>query len=230
MRVAKALLEVALLISVAWAVSPGAARAQTSALDPTDLQTWFGTTVEADLPNRWVATLQYRARMVEDASAYRGSYVTAEGAWGALDWLDLLGGYRLALVQGGVYHRVAVGAEAIRSTGPFRVSLRPMLQHQRRTFADDDEQAGDETTLLRSRLRGRYRASPSLDLYASTEPYFAFGAEYPIDNWRNTVGIKYAITERIWVDGFYIYRPDYARSYNRTFHVIGVDLELLIGG
>ena len=28
------------------------------------------------------------------------------------------------------------------------------------------------------------------------------------------------------VDLFYIYRPDYARNYNRTFHIIGVELEI----
>ena len=221
----KAICSALLLASVAAPL-----RAQTSALDPSDLQVWFGTTVEADLPNRWVATLQYRGRMVDDGSSYRGSYITAEGAWGALDWLDLIGGYRLALVEGGVYHRVAAGVEAIRSAGPFRVSLRPLLQHQRRSFADDDERAGDETTLLRTRLRGRYRATPRLDLYASSEPYFAFGADYPVDNWRNTAGVKLGVGESLWIDAFYIYRPDYARSYNRTFHVIGVDLELLVGG
>ena len=218
---------VALLLTAGLAAP---ARAQTSAADPSDVQTWFGTTVEADLPNGWVATLQYRGRMVDNGSVYRGSYLTAEGNWGALDWLDLMTGYRLAFVEGGVYHRVAVGAEAIHSPGSWRFSLRPVLQHQKQTFPDDDEQSGDEATLLRTRVRARYRPVPVVDLYASTEPYFAFGAEYPVDNWRNTVGAKYALTEAVAVDLFYIYRPDYAKSYNRTFHVIGIDLEVLVGG
>jgi hypothetical protein len=168
--------------------------------------------------------------VVGDVSSYRGSYLSAEWAYGALDWLDLLGAYRLAFVEGGVYHRFAAGLEAIGRRGALRISLRPMLQHQRRTFPDDEEQSGDQATLLRTRLRGRYRAGTRLDVYASSEPYFAFGAEYPVDNWRNTLGVKLGLSERVWLDAFYIYRPDYARAYNRTFHVVGVDLELQIGG
>ena len=203
------------------------ASGQTSAQDPSDLQAWYSAVLELDLPNGWEASLQYRLRMVDDASSYRGSYLTAEGRKELVDWLSVLGGYRLARVEGGTYHRYALGAEARYDPSErLRLTFRPQVQHQVQTFADDDEQSGDQKTLLRTRLRGRYELTPALDLYASTEPYFAFGEDYPVDNWRNTVGLKYTVLEGLAVDLFYIYRPDYARSYNRTFHVIGVELEL----
>jgi hypothetical protein len=202
------------------------ARAQTSRANPTDFHAWAGATLELDLPNRWEATLQYRLRMVDNASIYRGSYLGGEAAHGPVRWLSILGGYRLALVDDRTYHRLAGGVEAIARMGALRASFRPMLQYQRRNFADNDEQAGDGTTLLRTRLRARYRPTDRLDVYAAVEPYFAFGEDYPIDNWRNTVGIKYGVLPDIAVDLFYIYRPDYTRSYNRTFHVVGVDLEI----
>jgi hypothetical protein len=220
---ARAALPVALGATLAATPAP----AQTSASDPTDVQAWGGAVLELDLPKGWEASLQYRLRMVDDASSYRGSYLTAEAGYGLTDWLDALGGYRLARVEGGTYHRFALGAEAtLDPSDALRFTLRPLLQHQQRTFADDDEQSGDEKTLLRTRLRARHEPTDRLDLYASTEPYFAFGADYPVDNWRNTFGVKYDLTEAVALDLFYIYRPDYAREYNRTFHVIGFELEI----
>jgi hypothetical protein len=202
-------------------------RAQTSAADPSDLQAWYSASLVMDLPNGWETSFQYRLRMVDDASSYRGSYLTFEGQKEVVSWMSMLGGYRLARVEGGTYHRFALGAEArYDATDRFRLSLRPQVQHQVQTFADDDEQSGDQKTLLRTRLRGRYELTDALDFYASTEPYFAFGEDYPIDNWRNTVGLKYTLPGDVAVDLFYIYRPDYARSYNRTFHVIGIELEI----
>lgn len=201
--------------------------AQTSRADPTDVQAWGGAVLELDLPNGWEASIQYRLRMVDDASSYRGSYLSTEGRYGLADWLDAIGAYRLALVQGATYHRFALGGEATYDPSDVvRFTLRPLLQHQQRNFADDDEQSGDQKTLLRTRLRARYEPADRLDLYASTEPYFAFGEEYPVDNWRNTVGVKLAVLEDLALDLFYVYRPDYAREYNRTFHVIGFEVEI----
>jgi hypothetical protein len=199
--------------------------AQTSRTDPTDLHSWYGATLELDLPNAWLASLQYRARMQNNASSYLGSYVTAEIAKGVIDDVDLLGSYRLALVDSATYHRFAFGAEGTRDFGDLRVTFRPIVQYQKRTFEGDDEQSGDARTLLRTRLRARYPLADALDAYASVEPYFQFGEGYPIDNWRNTIGLKYEIVDGLKVDGFYIFRPDYGKSYNRTFHIIGIDLE-----
>jgi hypothetical protein len=40
------------------------------------------------------------------------------------------------------------------------------------------------------------------------------------------VGVKLAVLEDVALDLFYIYRPDYARYYDRTFHVIGLEVEV----
>jgi hypothetical protein len=56
------------------------------------------------------------------------------------------------------------------------------------------------------------------------EPFFGFGAEYAVDNWRNELGLQYAFSKGVRLDLYYIYRPDYGRAYNRYFHVVGVTL------
>ena len=188
------------------------------------MQTWLGTAVVADLPNRWEASLEYRLRLVDNASTYRGSYATAEVQRGITDFLDLLGSYRLAVVDDGKYHRFALGAQAAADVGSLRLSFRPMLQYQRQNFADNDEQSSDEKTLLRTRFRARYPLSDVVDIYASVEPYFTFSGDYPIDNLRNTAGLQYEFRAGRTLEVFYIYRPDYAKSYNRTFHIVGLEL------
>ena len=226
-EVAKILMAATAAAALALLMSTRNARAQTSPQDPSDLQAWYGAVLELNLPNGWESSLQYRLRMVDGASSYRGSYVTAEGRKELVNGLAALGGYRLARVEDGTFHRFAVGAEATYDpSDALRLTFRPQIQHQEQTFADDDEQSGDQKTLLRTRLRARYELTPSIDVYASTEPYFAFGEDYPIDNWRNTFGVKHALPGGLALDLFYIYRPDYARSYNRTFHVIGIELEI----
>jgi hypothetical protein len=214
----------ALVASVLVSVSP--ALAQTSRSDPNDLQAWYGASLVLNLPRGWEASVQDSLRTANNASSYQGSYFTGEAAYEFADGISGLGGYRLARVEGATYHRFSFGAEGVADVGPVRLSLRPLLQHQRRNFADNDEQSGDEKTLLRTRLRARLRPTSSLDLYAATEPYFAFGAEYPVDNWRNTIGLKYTVMDDVRFDLFYILRPDYGRSYNRTFHVLGVEVEV----
>jgi hypothetical protein len=71
------------------------------------------------------------------------------------------------------------------------------------------------------RLQGKYPVTKKLDAYVSWEPIMKFGGIYFIDNIRNTIGFKYKVLPDLKLDLYYIYRPDYAKSYNRLFHVIG---------
>ena len=48
---------------------------------------------------------------------------------------------------------------------------------------------------------------------------------YPVDNWRNTVGVQWEFLKKRKIDVYYIYRPDYAKEfYNRTYHIFGAEL------
>ena len=201
-------------------------RAQASQDDPTDLQTRFGMSVSVALPKRLESTMEYELRMVNNATAYRGSYVTGELAYALRKRLSVFTSYRFARITDASAHRYAVGAQAeqkFRKKTTF--SFRPMLQYQKQLL-DDDGQRIDETTFLRTRLRGKRDMRKHFALYASVEPFFTFRGDFPIDNWRNTAGFQYEFAKRRKVDVHYIYRPDYSKVYNRTFHVIGAELAL----
>lgn len=200
--------------------------AQTSRSDPTDTQAWLGGALRLDLPDRWRASAEYRLRLVHNARDVRGSYITLGAGRRVAGPLTVSGSYRLALVDNGRFHRVAVGVEGEREAGRTTLALRGLVQYQRQNFTDNDETSSDEDTFLRTRLEVKRELSRRVDIYASTEPYLAMGADHVIDNWRNTIGTKLTLAKGRKLDLFYIYRPDYAKAtYNRTFHIVGVDLE-----
>ena len=212
-------------VVVLLALGVGALSAQTSPSDPTDAQAWYATKLTLDLPDKWEASLQYRARYADDASGWKGGYVTTEVGKGLSKTWSLTASHRLAVVDGGTFHRLAAGATWERKAGATRLSLRGLVQHQFENFDANDEGSGTAQTFLRTRLQVRRTLSPTVAVYASAEPYFTFAGSYPIDNWRNTVGTRIGLGDGRTLDLFYIYRPDYAKAYNRTFHVVGVDLD-----
>jgi len=194
-------------------------RAQTSRADPVDLQSRLGAQVNVNLPRKWESSIGYEARMVDNSSAYRGSYFSTELSHPLGKRLKGFGNYRLARVTDAVSHRFGVGVELEAKKGPFTFSFRPTFQYQR-TFLDDAEQGSRE--VLRARMRAKFPATRQVTLYASVEPYFAFAGVYPIDNWRNTAGVQWEFRKKTQVDLHYIYRPDYAKIYNRTYHIVGL--------
>jgi Protein of unknown function (DUF2490) len=196
------------------------AHAQTSRADPADLQGWYALGLDVDLPKKFVTSFDLRLRTQDNASSYRGTYIGGELAYSPIKRFTLLANYRHASVDGERSNRLGMGAETGAKFAGLSWSLRGLVQH--RLQGADEEENGK--TLVRTRLKAKRALRDNLDLYVSSEPYFARGEEYPIDNWRNTVGLKLGYGGGRSVDLFYIYRPDYAKSYNRTFHVVGMTL------
>ncbi|MBU6366758.1 MAG: DUF2490 domain-containing protein [Gemmatimonadetes bacterium] len=225
-RLAVARLAVALLAVALPAASPPLA-AQPTRADPVDWQAWYGGALTVDLPRRWETQVDYRVRYQDNASRWLGSYVTTELSRGVGRGLRLGGSYRLAQVGDRTFHRLAAGPSWERRVAGVRVGARVLAQYQRQTFDGDDEGGSDTDTFVRTRLQLRRPLTRWLRGYVSTEPFFAVGGDFPADNWRNTIGTEWDLGKGRALDLFYIYRPDYGkRSYNRTFHVVGVQLEL----
>jgi hypothetical protein len=196
--------------------------AQPTRSDPVDVQSRVGIQLKMNLPKKWEGSLGYEARMVSDASEYHGSYFDGELGRTLGKHLMLFTNYRFASVADAHSHRFGFGAEAERKTAHFTVSFRPMFQYQHSLF-DDAEQGSSDA--LRTRLRVKKPFGERLTLYGSSEPYFAFTGIYPVDNWRNTVGMQWAFMKKRKMDVYYIYRPDYSKpTYNRTYHIVGAEL------
>ena len=202
--------------------SGGELVAQTSRSDPVDVQGRAGTQLTLNLPRKWEASVGYELRMIGDASVYRGSYYDAELRRAVLKPLTLFTNYRFAAVTDGSSHRYGAGAELDRKMEHFSLSFRSMFQYQQKLL-DDDEQGSRE--VLRTRLRAKVPSGKRVTFHGAVEPYFAFTGIYPVDNWRNTLGVQWEFMTKRKLDVYYIYRPDYAKEfYNRTYHIFGAEL------
>ncbi|MSR06499.1 MAG: DUF2490 domain-containing protein [Gemmatimonadetes bacterium] len=199
-------------------------RAQTSREDPVDVQSRFAAQVNLNLPSKWDASVGYEGRMIGNSSVYHGSYVSGELGHPLRKHLAVFANYRLARVAEEVSHRFGVGAELETKRGRLTISFRPMFQYQRE-FEDDDAEQGSRG-VLRTRVRAKIPATKHVTVYGSVEPYFAFTGVFPVDNWRNSVGLQWDFMKHGKVDLHYIYRPDYAKFYNRTYHIVGVGFSM----
>jgi hypothetical protein len=198
--------------------------AQTSKADPTDLQGWYGGTLDINLPRKWAAELDYQARYFNNIRTFNGSYISVGASKEISDFLSLQAEYRLALVSGVTSHRFSIGAEANRELGLVDISLRALIQNRVQDF-DDVMVQNENSGYWRVRIGAKFGLIKKLDMYVQTEPIMKFGGIYFIDNWRNTLGFKYKLSNQFKLDAYYIYRPDYAKAtYNRLYHINGVSI------
>lgn len=199
--------------------------AQTSISDPTDVQGRIGTGFQYNFSKKIKTEIEYQARFVNNLSTYYGSYVSLEGSYDLTKKVAVIANYRLSLTTNGNANRYGAGITyETKLFTKMKLNLRPMVQYKK-LIADDDDVSGNSNFFVRTRLELDYSLTKKMNVYASVEPYFTFETgEYPIDNIRNTLGLKYEYAKNKKVEVYYIYRPDFAKSYNRTFHVIGVNL------
>lgn len=61
--------------------------AQTSKADPTDVQGWFGGTLDINLPHKWTAELDYQARYFNNVRTFNGSYISVGASKEVSDFL-----------------------------------------------------------------------------------------------------------------------------------------------
>ena len=205
--------------AIAQTVNRGATKA-----DPTDVQGWYGASFNTNLPHKWSVYLNYQTRFIDNFSYYNGSYITLGGSKKLNKHLEFMGDYRLALVRAGVYNRFTVGAELSKKLKHLNLAFRFQLQNQLQEF-DDVSKPNDQNGYWRTRFQGKYAINKKWEAYASIEPIMKFGANFLVDNIRNTIGCKYKIRKDLKLDVFYIYRPDYAKSYNRLFHIVGLNAD-----
>jgi hypothetical protein len=207
---------------MAQTVTHGATKA-----DPSDVQGWYGASFNTNLPHKWSANLNYQARFIDNLSYYNGSYITLGAAKKINKHLDFMGDYRLALVRAGVYNRFTIGTELSGKLKHLNLAFRFQLQNQLQEF-DDVTKPNDKSGYWRTRFQGKYAINKKWEVYASVEPIMKFGASYFVDNIRNTIGCKYKLRKDLKLDVFYIYRPDYSKSYNRVYNIIGLNADYTI--
>lgn len=195
-------------------------KAQPTRSDPRDAQGWYGLNLTADLPSKWDVFGGYQARFINNLSEYNGSYITLGGSRKLGKYVEIQGDYRIAFLQTATYHRFTLGAEVSKKMKKFKFAIRGRIQNQLQDF-DDTARLTEGSGYWRVRFSGEYRFHKKWEMFLSTEPIMKFGGNYFIDNIRNTGGISYRYSSTLAFTAFYIYRPDYGKSYNRVYNVFG---------
>lgn len=196
---------------------------QTSRTDPNDFGTWYAVGVGVDLPKKWAMEFDFQNRYQNNASDYKGTYISVSPSKQFGKHLTVLAEYRIAFVTDATYHRYTLGAEYKWKFSKFSLATRLLVQNQLQDF---DDETTDTDAFVRFRVKGQYAFSKKWSAYASIEPIGKIGGSYLLDNWRNQIGIKYKWNKLISTEAFYLYRPDYAKSYNRSFQIVGVSLNV----
>lgn len=193
-----------------------------------DIQAWAGASLKVNLKKGWDIAAQYRLRITDNITHYKGSYVFLYLDKRLNDHLSLTTNYRLALVENGTYHRYAFGIEGQQKFGIVTVSLRPMLQYQKQNFSGDNSGSTDTDTYLRTRLSVKTPITRQLDAYIYAEPFYKLDKNPNLDWWQNSVGLKYEYAKRKKINLYYIWQPDYSKKLFRTINIIGLGLDFTI--
>lgn len=196
---------------------------QTSRLKPEDTEGWYSTAIQLDLPKKWKIGFDYQLRFYNNLQAYKGSYFSIGPEKKIFRNIYTFFEYRLALVNKGNYHRYSLGTEYKSKILKLHINVRGIIQNQLQDFDEKDKLNGNDL-YWRVRFKLQYPLTNKIDLYASIEPVMKTGADYFIDNWRNEAGLKIEIAKSTVIEPFYIYRPDYAKAYNRVFNILGLNI------
>lgn len=186
-------------------------------------QAWLGVSVQADLPHRWTAGLEYQARIINNIQDFNGSYYSVDLQKGLNKNFALLAEYRLSKVQSGTFSRYSLGAMLERKIWKIKADLRAMFQMRMEEFVETGMDPNNDN-YLRFRFRGRYDLSKKWGVYVSFEPIYKVKDIVFIDNVREQIGFRYKMDKHLDVNLFYLNRPDYAKSYIRRFNIFGLSL------
>jgi hypothetical protein len=198
--------------------------AQATKSDPVDTQGWFRAGLDLNLPKKWKAEIEYQARMFNDFKSFNGSFYSIGVEKELASSFSLLTEYRLSKVLKGTYNRISAGFVLNKKLENVKFDLRVLYQNQVQDF-DDPAKEIDRDNFIRTRLRMKKELSKKVDMIIAFEPIYQVQEGVKIDNYRIQGGLRYNFTKKSSVDVFYINRPDYAKSYKRVYHILGLSFK-----
>jgi len=196
---------------------------QATKQDPIDVQGWFSANVEADLPKKWTVDVTFQSRFNNNISQNNGYYYSFGVEKKIYKPFSLQAEYRLAKVLKGTFNRYSAGFDIDLAFRKIKFDVRVLYQNQIQDF-DDPIKENDKDHFLRMRIRAKFPFSNKSSVLMSFEPIYQVSNNLQIDNYRYQIGFRQDFTKQLRAEVFYFYRPDYAKSYVRQYHVVGTAL------
>lgn len=195
---------------------------QTSRQDPVDWQGWTSAKLNLDLPKKYEAYVEYERRYDANISIINAAYLDLGFSKKLSKKFKVLAQYRLAKVENRTFNRYTFGAEYGQSQKKNSWGYRALFLNKLYEFDNGlpDILFGDAYS--RFKIFYERELTPKIAIGLSSEYIFNLSEGIELDNIRNKINANYQINKNGKLDLFYMYRPDFAKKYNRTFHILGI--------
>jgi len=191
-----------------------------------DTQLWLGVSVKKPLSNGFSISGQYRVRRTDNISTFKGSYLYLTLEKKINKTFNIETSYRLSMIDNLLYHRYALGMEAQVKAGKHKFILRPMVQYQKQAASADIETSYNSKSYFRPRLTWKMDVSERIEFYTYLEPFYKIDNKINVNWWQNSVGFKYETINKVKLNPYFIWQPDYTHQQLRTNYILGLDIEL----
>ncbi len=197
-----------LVAATALLLLAGPAAAQT-----TDAKLWISGGADVDVGRRVELRAEQELRVGAD-SAFDRTHTEVAARLRVKRWLRLGALYRLIIMDSETRHRVTGESELIATPGRFRLALRSRLQVTTRP-------GNDTQVLVRNRGKLELRAGKRARPFAAIELHHQLSPTGEFREVRVYLGLEWQLTERLDVEGFYLYQEESNVGNPETNHVVG---------
>jgi hypothetical protein len=188
-------------------------------------QLWLGVSVKKPLSNGFSISGQYRIRRTDNISTFKGSYLYLILEKKLSKSFSVESNFRLAMIDNLLYYRYALGVEAQLKSGNHKFLLRPMVQYQKQATTVDIETSYNSKSYFRPRLTWKSDLSKKCEFYAYLEPFYKLDNNININWWQNSIGFKYEALNKLKLNPYFIWQPDYTHKLLLTNYIFGLDIE-----
>lgn len=190
-----------------------------------DTQLWLGVSVKKKIYNTLSGSFQYRVRQVDNISTYKGSYFHFILEKKLNKTFSIETNYRLSVVDNLYFNRYALGLEAQLKSNHNKFIIRPMVQYQKQATFNDIETSNNSRSYFRPRVTWKNDYLNNLEWYIHLEPFYKIDNNINVNWWQNTVGFKYEVNNKVKLNPYFIWQPDFTKKSPATNYILGFDLE-----
>ena len=199
-------------------------KCQATLSDPVDYQHWTQLGLQTDLGDKCKLEMDWQGRWQNNARDFRGNYLSLGSSFQANKRFHLLGEYRYSDVSNRFNHRFTLGLNYDKKLAKgLKLNGRILVQNRIQDFPDEDLPV-ESALYYRLKIQLNYKINKRIDCFASVEPICKVGGDFPVDNWRNTLGVKFDVLPNLKLQVFGMARPDYGKAnYNRLYWISGIN-------
>lgn len=215
-----------LLLSAIVLASQAQETNSTNAAENSD-QLWLQFQISKELKKNFTIGLQYRLRLENQFSQFRGNSVYGIVGYKINKYLATQVVYQFYTTPRKNEHTFFASMTGDYRYKDFKITLRTAYQRTHEYFNKTYEPGHEPVNQWRNRLLLRYDVHKDWNIYVSAEPYLKFDASRIfLEKVRASTGINWHFYKYSTVNLFYIYQPKFASKRPENEHILGLSFEV----